>query len=565
MGSLQFKRMENRLSQIFSGKIFDRDIKDNKNYQTKWNSRAYTAYVVGMIGDNKIPESAKYVTDGYNDNGIDAIYDDKENKKLVLIQTKFSENGSIAVGDLSKFLVGVNRLLKQKFSNFNDRIKSRSEEINDVLLNFDYGIELLIVLGSNRDLSDHCKEALEEFMERVNDNQGLINYRVVRFNDVYNHMADSNVSKKISVTNFILENYGLIRKEEGATIYYGVTSAENIARLREEFGNKIFQKNIRFFKKNTDVNNGMIKVLNEEPGNFYLYNNGIKIIAEKIEKAPMGSSDRNIAILNLEGASIINGAQTTGCLHEVYTEKPEKIKEAKVQVQLISLFNLDEYMSEKITKLSNTQNKIENKDFAVQDPIQEQLKRDLAIDKIDYIYKQGENDSSSVSEENVCTLDEAAVALGCALEDVSVTTLIKRAYGSIFDDLRKAPYKLIFNKDVSPFRLWNSVRVYRNIQRIEEKYQKNPSNADKKLISVHGNRMILHLILNELINTHENFDSEYMKDIAEENLQEIYEYLVIELFNAKNEIYPDAYPAYLFKNTTKCKELEKKIISGANR
>lgn len=62
----------------------------------------------------------------------------------------------------------------------------------------------------------------------------------------------------------------MIRKEEEATTYYGVTSAENIARLRDEFGNKIFQKNIRFFKKNTDVNNGMIKVLNEEPENFYL-------------------------------------------------------------------------------------------------------------------------------------------------------------------------------------------------------------------------------------------------------------------------------------------------------
>ena len=266
-------------------------------------------------------------------------------------------------------------------------------------------------------------------------------------------MADSSTLEKISIDNFYLENYGTLKKENGATVYYGIVSAESIAKLKDKFGNQIFQKNIRYFKKNTDINNGIVNVLNEEPENFYLYNNGIKIIAEKIDKAPIGGSDRNIAILRLEGISIINGAQTTGCLYEVYKSTPEKIRDAKVQVQLISLTNLDSNMAEKITKLSNTQNKIENKDFAVQDPVQEQLKRDLAIDGIKYIYKQGEDDTELT--DCTCNIDDAAIALGCSLPDVNITTTIKRAYGSIFDDLSKPPYKLIFNSGVSPERSSN--------------------------------------------------------------------------------------------------------------
>ena len=40
----------------------------------------------------------------------------------------------------------------------------------------------------------------------------------------------------------------------------------------------------------------------------------------------------------------------------------------------------------------------------------------------------------------------------------------------------------------------------------------------------------------------------------------MYEQTVLELYNKKNELYPDAYPAYIFKNSKKCKELESQIF-----
>ena len=215
-------------------------------------------------------------------------------------------------------------------------------------------------------------------------------------------------------------------------------------------------------------------------------------------------------------------------------------------------------MAEKITKLSNTQNKIENKDFAVQDPVQEQLKRDLAIDGIKYIYKQGEDDTELT--DCTCNIDDAAIALGCSLPDVNITTTIKRAYGSIFDDLSKPPYKLIFNSGVSPHRLWNVVRIFRIIKEIEEQYQKDTSKSETRLISVHGNRMILHIILNKFIKKNKDFDKKYINTFNNTELTYMYEQTVLELYNKKNELYPDAYPAYIFKNSKKCKELESQIF-----
>lgn len=558
MSVLDFKRIENRLDSIFENKIYESDIIGKDNYKQTWRSRAYTAYAVHMLGKETIEGAANCITDGFNDFGIDAVYNDTENQKLFLFQTKFSETKSIELGDLHKFIDGVRRILELRFSDFNDRMLSHKQEIEKSLLNFDYTIELVIVLGSNQPLSKEANEVLEDFLNKVNDNAGIISNRLILFKDVYSHMGDSASLDKIIIENFYIQNYGSIKSEGDTSVYYGVTSAKQIAELREKFGIELLQRNIRNFKKNTDVNNGIMKVLEDEPENFYLFNNGIKIIAEKIKPAPISCTDRSIAILRLEDASIINGAQTTGCIYEMYKESKEKLDDVKVQVQIISLEKLDEGMSNKITKLSNTQNKIENKDFAVQDPVQDMLKKDLAIDGYTYIYKQGDTDNTNY--EKICYIDEVTVALGCALEDVNVSTIIKRAYGSIFDDLTKDPYKMIFNNGVSSCKLWNSVMVYRKLQEIELNFQKNPDNFDKRLISVHGNRMLLHLVLNTIIKEKPEFLTEYFDDVSVFKVSSRYIEMMDKLYQAKIELYSDSYPAYIFKNQKKCKALEQKIL-----
>ena len=558
MSALDFKRIENRLDSIFKNKIYESDIINKDNYEQNWRSRAYTAYAVYMLGKETIEGAANCITDGFNDFGIDAVYNDMESRKLFLFQTKFSETKSIEVGDLHKFIDGVKRILELRFSDFNNRMLAHKPEIEKSLLDFDYTIELVIVLGSNQPLSKEANDVLEDFLFKVNDNAGIINKRLILFKDVYSHMGDSASLDKIIIENFYLQNYGTIKSEGDNSVYYGVTSAKQIGELRQKFGIELLQRNIRNFKKNTDVNNGIMKVLEDEPENFYLFNNGIKIIAEKIKTAPISCTDRSIAILRLEGASIINGAQTTGCIYEMYKENEEKLDDVKVQVQIISLEKLAEGMSNKITKLSNTQNKIENKDFAVQDPVQDMLKKDLAIDGYTYIYKQGEIDNTNV--EKICNIYEVIVALGCGFEDFNVYTILKRAYGSIFDDLTKAPYKMIFNNGVSSYKLWNSVMIFRKLQEIELNFQKNPNNIDKRLISVHGNRMLLHLVLNAIIKEKAEFLTEYFDDVSVFEVSRRYIEMVDKLYQAKIELYSDSYPAYIFKNQKKCKELEKKIL-----
>ena len=211
MSALDFKRIENRLDSIFKNKIYESDIINKDNYEQNWRSRAYTAYAVYMLGKETIEGAANCITDGFNDFGIDAVYNDMESRKLFLFQTKFSETKSIEVGDLHKFIDGVKRILELRFSDFNNRMLAHKLEIEKSLLDFDYTIELVIVLGSNQSLSKEANDVLEDFLFKVNDNAGIISKRLILFKDVYSHMGDSASLDKIIIENFYLQNYGTIK------------------------------------------------------------------------------------------------------------------------------------------------------------------------------------------------------------------------------------------------------------------------------------------------------------------------------------------------------------------
>ena len=66
-----------------------------------------------------------------------------------------------------------------------------------------------------------------------------------------------------------------------------------------------------------------------------------------------------------------------------------------------------------MTTATNTQNRIEKRDFASLDPTQDRLKNELLLDlNKQYIYKTGERQPPP---ENGCNIDEATIALACAV------------------------------------------------------------------------------------------------------------------------------------------------------
>ncbi|MBC1224602.1 AIPR family protein, partial [Nostoc sp. UCD120] len=145
---------------------------------------------------------------------------------------------------------------------------------------------------------------------------------------------------------------------------YGQIDAEQLAELWIENREDLFSKNIRSFVGLTDVNDGIQDTLLHSPETFLYLNNGVTVLCSKIQKTVKGGySDKSVGDFYCEGISIINGAQTVGTMGTAYQTNSEEVKKAKVFLKLISLENCPPDFALKVTKSTNTQNKVENRDF----------------------------------------------------------------------------------------------------------------------------------------------------------------------------------------------------------
>ena len=555
--SVQVTRIATKFNEIFSDKIDMSDIEATSDkYANAFQSRCLAAYALVMEAGIDFDIAAASVTDGFHDWGIDSIFKDKNSKKLYVVQAKWVNdgNGTIAQGDTLKFTNGIEKILNLDFSDFNDKILAKKNEIESAVRAMDYQIKLVVIYTSNNPCSTESTDAINKLMNRINDDcNELLLEKVLHLTEIYDCLANAAMSQDIMLDDVLLNDWGLIDEDGTPRGYYGMIGAGDVAEWWKDYENKLLAKNIRFFKGDTEVNNGISKCLHETPHKFCYYNNGIKIVAKKITRKLAHSTDRKTGLFSVEGASIVNGAQTTGSIGKAYEVDPGNVSKAKLMVQIISLENSEDEFGDKITKLSNTQNRIDNKAFAAMDPFQEKLRKDLLMDGIDYIYKDGDATIGT----NTCNIDEAVVAIGCYLNDISIVALIKRAIGSVFDDITKPPYKHIFNPSVNAYLMWNTIKISKSFEKCNDEFQ-NQNTGLPKLISVHGNRFLLHLLYQELKSECDDFSKQYI-DIPEETVNQILLKNIDLIKQAKEKLFPDAYPAHIFKNAARCKEIKEDI------
>ena len=560
--NLQVNRIKEKFASIFQDKIDMTDMKEKEGteeYEKAFLSRCLAAYALIIISDIDEEKAASCVTDGFKDKGIDAIFNDRNNEQLILVQAKWSNdgNGTISQGDTLKYVSGVEKILDLNYSDFNSKILNKKSEIDSAISSMNYQIKMIIIYTSNNSCPKESNDEIEKLKNRINDNLNeLLISETITLTKIYGCLANTSLNQDIILEDVLINNWGSIEENERPRVYYGMIDASSVAEWWRQSGNRLLARNIRFFKGDTDVNNGIIKSLTNNPERFCYYNNGIKLVAKKVIRKLAYSSDRKTGLFRIEGASIVNGAQTTGCIGKAYDICPENVSKAKLMIQIISLEDAQEDFGENITKLSNTQNKIGNKTFVSMDPFHAQIAIDLRMDGIEYTYKEGDLRTGN----NICNVDEAAIALGCFLGDISLVTTIKREVGSIFDDINRSPYKLIFNNSVSSFLLWNAIRISRSFDQFNIEYQ-NSHTGVEKLISVHGNRFLLYLLYNELKKQKIDLQTGYV-DVEKITICEIVLQYIEKIKAAKEYLYPDAYPANIFKSVNRCKKIKDYIIDA---
>jgi tRNA U34 5-carboxymethylaminomethyl modifying GTPase MnmE/TrmE len=157
-------------------------------------------------------------------------------------------------------------------------------------------------------------------------------------------------------------------------------------------------------------------------------------------------------------------------------------------------------------------------------------------------------------------LSEATIALACASGETSLAVQAKREIGKFYESLSKAPYRTIFNPQISGVYVLNSVKTLREIERV---LASEISELDKKSgkyygLLVHGNRMIALLVMKELgvANAAKNYEYLIDENVVSEKVKSI----IVKTNNFVTEKYSDKVLGTLFKNASICKELYSECI-----
>lgn len=553
MSDIHLRQIKSYLQKTFNGLI---DLSDWKNKSEKdkdkesvFLSRSLAAFSLKILADTSPEEASKSVVDGAGDNGIDAIYFDKRERILYVVQSKWknSSKGSIDRGSIQKFIQGFKDLVNIKYDRFNPKLNNKVAEINEALEDTRTKFELIVIYSSQDPLADEPKRDIDDLLIEMNDPTDMVSLQVLRQSNIHSIISQGLQGVPINL-DVLLCDWGQTR--EPYQSYYGQVSAQEVADWWNSNYLRLFAQNIRVFLGDTDVNEGIIKTVKNEPEKLWYYNNGITALCSTIVKKPLGGSGRDTGIFECQDVKIVNGAQTVGSIARASQLYPEQAARAKVHIRFISLEKCSEEFEKEITKYNNTQNRIDRRDFVSLDIEQERIKNELQLEEISYVYKSGE---LIPDKQKGFDLVEATIGRACYQEDVSLSVRVKDKIGSLWEDLEKAPYKILFNPSVNGPEIWRLVKILRIVDN-ELSLEKKKRTKRKRLFPINANRLILHLVYKSLsqdfFSVSSDLSPSQIKQIKSSTLK-----FLEKVTDEANRLYPDSYPASIFKNVTKCREI----------
>lgn len=166
----------------------------------------------------------------------------------------------------------------------------------------------------------------------------------------------------------------MIVKKNGFRAYVMMVKPGFLHSLFNTYGFSLFYRNIRNPLPETNFNEQIADTLKKRPPMFWYFNNGITAVAKIIPE--IGNEAREVEVT---GFQVINGAQTIYSIYRAYEETSEVSREAidndaLIMLRLVNSNDVD--FNYQITRFTNSQNPMIDRDFLANDPVQEKMQND---------------------------------------------------------------------------------------------------------------------------------------------------------------------------------------------
>lgn len=553
MGRLHVTQIERRLDETVNKHIDMSDVTSTEEARRASHlSRGLAAFIVMKLAGTQAETAAASVTDEGGDNGIDAVIALSTQRRIIMVQSKWASDskGSAEKADILKFREGVDNFVSGEWNKFGPKFLAKKADLESLLYDPSLKIDLVFCHLGTGDLSKESAQIVESYLQDMNNPTETGTFTYLNQGKVHRMLIDDSVNAKANL-DVELSDWGTL--EDEPTAFYGHVPGQTIANWHSQYGNTLLSQNVRVLIPDSEVNDGLISTLESDPGKFWYFNNGITILCDLISKAPMGGADRRVGHFTIEGASIVNGAQTSGSLSR-FRESGGDLEKVRVLVRFISLENATSDFAKDVTRATNTQNRIGGREFVSLDPEQARLRDEFAVDNLTYAFRTGER---TPDPQDGCDLIEATVGLAC-LASPQLATQAKREISRLWDDISRAPYKVLFNPQTNYVRVWRAVQILRLVEE-KLRVQRDALDGRGKLIATHGNRALLHMVLAQCDSGSINNPDKNWKDEIE-RAAGVFLPTLEAMIQTVEDKFP-GYPASLFKNATKVQDLVTDVLS----
>jgi AIPR protein len=253
----------------------------------------------------------------------------------------------------------------------------------------------------------------------------------------------------------------------------------------QKHGKDLFHRNLRGYLADPALMSSQVETLKGAPQHFWYFNNGATLLCDRIKKKPLHGDSRKRGLFDCCGVSVVNGAQTIGIVWDYAGDGSGLDPRARLPVRLVSLEGADQEFSSRATKALNTQRRIEGSDFVALDPIQQRLRRDMALDGRTYIVRP----SDLTGADDEFTFQDAATALACASGQISLAVLAKRVVSRLWESTTSPPYTSLFPSSIEADTVWRAMVIQKAILDKISDLREQATERHKTILS-HGNRFI---------------------------------------------------------------------------
>ena len=343
----------------------------------------FNCILLNNVFDIDYEDQVDHITDASNDGGIDFIYYDEEESKVVLCQCKYTNKLSAdnIIAETSKMFNTVENFKHHNTGMYNVNLKRILQNAIDRLPDENPdNIEYRLYTIANLNIESITKKI--ENSKVVFPTEALFIYTKDEIEKSIQQKQET--IQKVQFEKLHIDkpkNILQYESNESKGIMCNVLSTDIIRLYNLYAGTGLFDLNIRKYIRNTLVDNGIKTTLKGDRSNFWFLNNGITIACS--------SFDIDGNTIRLENFSIVNGAQTTTLIgaykgdntQEFYI--PCKIVASKEKHNEVDVFFT------KIAEATNSQKPIYARDLKSNTPEMIRLQRLLEKNNVYLEIKRG--------------------------------------------------------------------------------------------------------------------------------------------------------------------------------